>query len=197
MYRCEADVFAPAEGSIWRRPLMNNGGTVFKITPSGTLTTLYSFCSETNCADGQYPSYTGLLQATDENLYGVTGQGGGNTGCGSSSGCGTAFKITPTGTLTTLCSFCSALGHFCNDGSYPVGLVQYTNGDLYGTTGGGGANNGGTVFSLSVGLGPFVEPRPASGIVGAVVEILGTGLTGATSVSFNGAAALFNVSAIP
>ncbi len=170
----------------------NNGGTVFKITPSGTLTTLYSFCSESNCADGQYPSYTGLVQATDGNLYGVTGQGGGNTGCGSS-GCGTAFKITPTGTLTTVYYFCSALGRYCNDGSYPVGLVQYTNGDLYGTTGGGGANNDGTVFSLSGGLGPFVETLPTSGKVGAAVKILGTKLTGATSVKFNGKAAVFKV----
>jgi hypothetical protein len=58
---------------------------------------------------------------------------------------------------------------------------------------GGGANNDGTVFSLSVGLGPFVETRPRSGEVGTVVEILGTDLTGATSVSFNGTAATFTV----
>ena len=50
-------------------------GTVFAITPSGSLTTLYSFCSQANCADGAYP-YAGLIQATDGNLYGVTKQGG-------------------------------------------------------------------------------------------------------------------------
>ena len=58
----------------------------------------------------------------------------------------------------------------------------------------GGANgNCGTVFSLSVGLGPFVETQPTSGKVGAAVKILGTDLTGATSVTFNGTAAAFTV----
>jgi len=161
-------------------------GTVFKITPTGTLTILYSFCSESNCADGELPEAS-LIQATDGNLYGTTYGGGANS-------FGTIFKLTPSGALTTLYSFCSQSG--CTDGEYPnSGLVQDTNGNFYGTASAGGANNDGTVFSLSVGLGPFVEPRPASGIVGAVVEILGTGLTGATSVSFNGAAALFKVSA--
>jgi hypothetical protein len=64
---------------------------------------------------------------------------------------------------------------------------------LYGTTSAGGDSNDGTVFSLSMGLGPFVEARPASGKVGAAVKILGTGLTGATGVSFNGVAAVFTV----
>jgi hypothetical protein len=47
----------------------------------------------------------------------------------------------------------------------------------------------GTVFSLAVGLGPFEATQPASGIVGAAVNILGTNPTGATSVSFNGTTA--------
>jgi IPT/TIG domain len=64
---------------------------------------------------------------------------------------------------------------------------------LYGTTFAGGANGVGTVFSLSVALGPFVETQPTSGKVGAAVKILGTGLTGATSVTFNGTAATFHV----
>jgi hypothetical protein len=57
----------------------------------------------------------------------------------------------------------------------------------------GGPNNDGTVFRLSVGLGPFVETQTTSGKVGAAVKILGTDLTGATSVSFNGTAAAFKV----
>jgi uncharacterized repeat protein (TIGR03803 family) len=64
--------------------------------------------------------------------------------------------------------------------------MQDTNGSLYGTTFEGGAYGLGTVFSLSVGLGPFVETQTTSGKVGRVVEILGTDLTGTTSVTFNG-----------
>jgi uncharacterized repeat protein (TIGR03803 family) len=74
-----------------------------------------------------------------------------------------------------------------------LGLVQDTNGDFYGTTFQGGASGDGTVFSLSVGLSPFVETQTTSGMVGAVVKILGTDLTGATGVSFNGTAAVFKV----
>jgi uncharacterized repeat protein (TIGR03803 family) len=146
----------------------SGGGTVFSITSSAVLTTIYSFCSQTNCADGAIP--TGLIQATDGSFYGTTTGGG-------ASGGGTVFSITASGTLTTLYIFCSQSD--CKDGGYPVaGLVQDTNGNFYGTTQNGGAsapalcNRGepiggcGSVFSLSVGLGPLVETLPASGEVG-------------------------------
>src|ERR1035441_10258658 len=58
---------------------VNGYGTVFKITPAGALTSLYSFCSQMNCADGEYPQ-AGLVQATDGNFYGTTPEGGGG-GC--------------------------------------------------------------------------------------------------------------------
>jgi uncharacterized repeat protein (TIGR03803 family) len=73
------------------------------------------------------------------------------------------------------------------------GLVQATNGTFYGVTAFGGASGDGTIFSLAVGLGPFVETLPTSGTVGAAVMILGTNLTGATAVTFNGTAAVFKV----
>jgi uncharacterized repeat protein (TIGR03803 family) len=115
-------------------------GTIFKITPSGTLTTLYSFCPQSGCTDGSYP-YAGLIQATNGDLYGTTINGGAN-------GYGTVFKITPSGTLTTLYSFCSQSG--CTDGDAPyAGLLQATNGDFYGTTSEGGANGYGTVFKIA------------------------------------------------
>ena len=163
----------------------NAYGTVFKITPGGKLTTLYNFCSQTGCADGAYP-VAGLVQATDGNFYGETYGGGAH-------GYGSVFKITPGGTLTSLYSFCSQSG--CPDGANPSlgGLAQDTNGTFYGTTFYGGANGYGTVFSLSVGLGPFVETTPTSGQVGAKVVILGTSLKGTTSVSFNGTSATFTV----
>src|ERR1022692_324308 len=170
-------------------------GTIFKITPGGTLTTLYSFCSqsESGCPDGAEP-YGGLVQATNGDFYGTTSSGGANDNCEGLNhplpGCGTIFKITPSGTLTTLYSFCSQSG--CTDGQDPYGgLIQDTNGKFYGTTVLGGANGAGAVFSLSVGLGPFVKTLPTSGEVGAAVRILGSDLTGATSVSLNGTAATF------
>jgi uncharacterized repeat protein (TIGR03803 family) len=162
----------------------SDAGTIFKITPNGTLTTLHNFCSQAGCADGSDPQ-AALIQATDGNFYGTTFYGGDDAG-------GTVFKITPSGAFTTLHSFCAQPG--CPDGQYTYArLVQATNGDFYGTTYQGGANNLGTVFSLSAGLAPFVETRPSSGDVGAAVRILGTDLTGATSVSFNGTAAVFEV----
>jgi len=168
-------------------------GTVFKITPAGKLTTIYNFCALTNCADGQWPSGS-LVQATDGNFYG-TNEAGGAHGTNCPFGiCGTVFKITPKGKLTTLHSFAGT------DGSDPYsGLIQATSGTFYGTTNMGadlscgGGSGCGTVFSLSVRLGPFVETRPTSGKVGANVIILGNNLTGATRVRFNGTKATFKV----
>ena len=157
----------------------NNNGTVFQITPSGKLKTLVSFCAGGNCTNGQGP-VAGLIQATDGNLYGTTTSGG--------IGYGTIYDITLSGTLTTLFSLNDP------DGAEPYGgLVQATNGTFYGTTFIDGMYGYGTVYSLSTGLGAFVETLPTSGKVGAAVKILGTDLTGATSVTFNGVAATFKV----
>jgi uncharacterized repeat protein (TIGR03803 family) len=76
-------------------------GTVFRITPNGTLTTLYSFCAQSGCTDGYWP-IAGLVQGSDGNFYGTTNQGGAGA-----EPVGTMFKITPSGTLTTLYSFCA------------------------------------------------------------------------------------------
>ncbi len=128
------------------------------------------------------------MQAGDGNFYGTTATGGAPSGNCLPDGCGTVFAISPGGALTTLHSFDGT------DGSeIYAGLVQATSGDFFGTTGGGGANNDGTVYSLGVGLGPFVETLPASGSVGETVMILGNNLTRSTSVTFNGTAATFRV----
>ncbi len=130
----------------------NGGGTVFKITPQApyTLTTLYSFCSQYDCFDGSGP-VAGLVQGADGNFYGTTYSGGNsNNNCPSFQvqGCGTVFKITSTGALTPLYSFCSLPN--CPDGNEPfAGLVQGSDGNFYGTTEGGGANGGGTVFKIT------------------------------------------------
>jgi uncharacterized repeat protein (TIGR03803 family) len=117
-----------------------NAGTVFRITPEGKLTTLYSFCTEANCPDGGLP--TALLQATDGNFYGTAW---GQTG----TSLGTVFKITSTGNLTTLATFCTSPGFNCPYGDAPNGLIQATDGNFYGTTAEGGAFGYGTVFKIT------------------------------------------------
>jgi uncharacterized repeat protein (TIGR03803 family) len=113
-------------------------GTVFKITPGGRLMALYSFCSQSACADGANPG-AALVQATDGNLYGTSSGGG-------AYGEGTVFRITPAGKLTTLHSF------DVTDGSFPLGaLVQAANGRFYGTTVDGGEYDEGTVFEITAG----------------------------------------------
>lgn len=257
----------------------HGGGTAFKITLSGTLTTLYNFCAQPSCLDGEDPG--GLIQGIDGDLYGF-GAGGPNNGSGvifkltltgtetivesfdgtdgfgptglsagpdgnfygttfsgGTYGLGTVFKVTPAGKLTTLHSFCAKRlqNGDCIDGSTPLtapalgsdgyyfgmtpqhstiygvtptggfrnlyvwgsfrggsaGLVQGTDGLFYGTTQSDGAHNQGTVFSLNVGLGPFVKTNLLAGKLGSEIEILGTDLTGATSVTFNGTPATFTV----
>ncbi len=115
----------------------NGAGTVFEITPTGQMTTLYSFCSQAGCADGAVP-YAGLVQATNGNLYGTTVDGGVNGDFG------TVFEITPAGQLTTLHGFAYT------DGAFPyAGLIQASDGNLYGTTLDGGANGYGTAFGIT------------------------------------------------
>ncbi len=128
----------------------NGYGTVFKITPAGALTTLYSFSS----GDGASP-FGALILGTDGNFYGTTYGGGHNANCDGLDACGTVFKITPAGVLTTLYNFCNQTN--CTDGARPyAGLVQAGDGNFYGTTWQGGTNcvpglNGGcgTVFKIT------------------------------------------------
>ncbi len=168
----------------------NSNGTVFRITPSGALTTLYSFCSQSGCSDGVNP-VAGLIQATDGNLYGTTESGsvfkitlggtlttlggtggqfplaalvqgtdgnfygttsrGGVNTCtlrpGYRVSCGTVFKITPTGTVTTLASFSQANGF-----APSAPLIQASDGNFYGTTSDGAATTDpgfGSVFKIT------------------------------------------------
>ncbi len=134
-----------AEGGGFACGLSIGCGLVFKITPRGEVTTIYSFCSEATCTDGDYPTGT-LVQAPNGNFYGTTASGGVN--CVSEGGCGTVFEVTASGILTTLYSFCAQPN--CIDGEGPRGaLVQATDGSFYGTTYIGGANNDGTIFKIT------------------------------------------------
>lgn len=174
-------------------------GTIYKITMAGDFTSLYSFCSETNCGDGLNP-IAGVVQGTDGDFYGTAYAGGRNTSVcvDGTSSCGVVYRFTPAGTFTTLYSFCSQTD--CSDGGNPKGSVlQATNGAFYGSTffegdercqGGVGC---GTIFGSSLGLRAFVVPNPGFGRVGQVVNILGNNLAGSTGVAFNGTPAQFKV----
>jgi uncharacterized repeat protein (TIGR03803 family) len=130
-----------------------------------------------------------LVLATDGNLYGTTS--GSENGRKHSDG--TIFRITEQGVLTTLHVFDGT------DGSNPEGLFQATSGMFYGSTVSAGdlhchlLNGCGTIFSLDVGLSPFVAFVRPYGKVGQTGGILGQGFTGTTSVSLNGTPANFTV----
>jgi uncharacterized repeat protein (TIGR03803 family) len=102
----------------------HRSGTIFKMTPTGTLTVLHQFSG----SDGANP-IGGLIQGTDGNFYGTTSAGGSNP-----NGYGTVFQMTPSGTLNMLYSFSGS------DGAEPLAaLLQASDGNFYGTTQFGGA----------------------------------------------------------
>ena len=110
-------------------------GTIFRVSRSGHFKVLVNF-------DGTHGSdpYAGLIQANDGNFYGVTEHGG-------SSDFGVLFRMRPDGTLTVLHYFSGE-----SDGAFPVGgLVQASDGNLYGTNAGGGRNGSGVIFRATVG----------------------------------------------
>jgi uncharacterized repeat protein (TIGR03803 family) len=110
-------------------------GTVFKMTPTGTLSVLHEFTGGTT--EGANPA-AALVQSTDGNLYGTTQEGG-------AFNVGTVFKVTTSGNLTTLHEFIGGA-----DGASPeAALIQATDGNFYGTTSSGGTGGGGTVFKMT------------------------------------------------
>jgi len=151
----------------------SNAGVVFKITPTGVPTLLYSFNGTT---DGGTP-LASLVEATDGNFYGAN-----------YSDYGTLFEITPEGTFSVLYTFDVSTG-----ANPEVTPMEHTNGEIFGDSSGGGLSFGGTFYGLTLGLGPSVTLNPAFGRFQQTIGILGQGFTGTTGVSFNGAAASFNV----
>jgi uncharacterized repeat protein (TIGR03803 family) len=92
-------------------------------------------------------SFAGLIEASNGDLYGATLFGGIHSS-------GSVYRMTLSGQFTTLYSFCRQAG--CPDGTYPYGLAQGSDGNIYGVTAHGGLNNNsqcsmgcGTIFSLS------------------------------------------------
>jgi uncharacterized repeat protein (TIGR03803 family) len=111
-------------------------GVVYKMTPAGVQTTLYTFCSEASCDDG-WDIFSGVVQDNDGNLYGTSFNGG-------SYNEGTVYKLTPANAFTLLHTFT-----FDTDGAQPGGLVQAANGILFGISSAGGAYGEGNVFKIT------------------------------------------------
>ncbi len=115
-----------------------NFGTVYKMTPDGTVTTLVSLTGTNGAARGSYPA-SGLTLANDGSLFGTTGNGGAGD-------YGTIFKVTTAGVFTSMVEFTGMSGS--TKGSVPNGLVLNSDGFFYGTTQAGGMGDFGTVFKL-------------------------------------------------
>jgi uncharacterized repeat protein (TIGR03803 family) len=163
------------------RPL--NEGNIYKVTTAGVNTGLHDFNSVTdggcNPGAGGFPVVS-LLQVTDGNFYG-TNYGGALANNGS------IYKLTPANVFSV---FLFPADN--SDGNQPyTTLIQHTNGLVYGTSNGGGANSVGTFFSVATGDAPFLklEPIETSGNVGASVGMFGQGFDGTSVVKFGGVAA--------
>jgi uncharacterized repeat protein (TIGR03803 family) len=120
-------------------PGCHGGGTAFKMSLSGAFTKIHDFCTGT-CTDYGNPSNP-LMQAADGNFYGeIYGR--------YAYYAGNIFRMTPAGKVTLLYTFCKLTN--CTDGVFPSGgLVQGANGNLYGTTAGGGQYNDGEFFEIT------------------------------------------------
>lgn len=119
---------------------VNGYGTIFRVTPGGAYTVLYSFQGS---PDGENPQ-ANLYLASDGNFYGTAARGGADGG-------GTIFRISPAGVFTLLYTFTGG-----TDGAFPsAGLIEGSDGNMYGTTVSGGAINAagftgyGTIFQLT------------------------------------------------
>ena len=122
--------------------IFGGGGNIFRMTPSGELTNVYTFvCSRTKCPYGAAPQTAPLL-GTDGNLYGVTSAGG-NAPCAG----GVFYRLTLQGKLTVLYNF----GKTCTDGQWPQGITLGSDGNFYGATvyGGNSSDSPGIIFKVT------------------------------------------------
>jgi uncharacterized repeat protein (TIGR03803 family) len=135
--RCQGGVIQASDGNFYGTTVSggaSGGGTIFRITPSGTASVLHSF---TTSSEGGF-STSAVVQGSDGNLYGTTRSGG-------PAGGGTAFRITTGGVFTVLHAFASS-----TEGANPGGaLVQGSDGNFYGTLVNGGSGSNGTVFRMT------------------------------------------------
>jgi uncharacterized repeat protein (TIGR03803 family) len=154
-----------------------DGQYIYKITPTGSFSRFFTLTSQTGAI-----AEAGLIQATDGKFYGAMQFYG--------AGYGTILQLTPTGMASVPHNF-----DYTHGGGPQVSVFQHTNGILYGDTTAGGTSTkpGGVLYSLDMGLHPFVALLTTSGIAGQAIQILGNGLTGTTSVKFGSGSASFKV----
>jgi uncharacterized repeat protein (TIGR03803 family) len=147
----KGNLYGTTSGGLDNRDCHEGCGIVFKLTPRGKETVVYSFCSQQiNCVDGWGPA-AGLIFDQNGNLYGSTANGGFHNSGLCYYGCGVLFKLTPEGKYTALYSFCAHVQGNCADGAYPgSGLILDQKGNLYGTTYGGGIYNDGCPYGCAV-----------------------------------------------
>jgi len=127
-------------------------GVVFKLSPDGAETVLYTFCSLSSCADGANPGGGPLVLDSKGNLYGTTDRGGRYPDNCNHNGCGVVFKLDTAGKETVLHNFTGGA-----DGGIPVtGLVMDDSGNLYGTA----VQGGDTKCNPSNGCGVVFQIRP-------------------------------------
>ena len=176
----------------------NNLGTIFKVTPGGALTTIYNFASSTLWSS--QPTST-LLLANDGNFYGTTTDGG-------VCDCGILFLVTPGGAMTVVYEFATTNGAFdSNAPTSPIGgVIQGTDGYLYGTASYGGAHASGAIYRVSLsGVESVIHSFSVtqSGTAGAagwqpvgrLIQGSDGNLYGVTaSGGFNGGGSIFSIS---
>lgn len=141
-----AELLQAADGTLYGTTQgggASNRGTIFRMTPDGKLTVLHSFRGNVggDPTDGAHP-FAALIQASDSNFYVTTPDGG-------RLACGTIKRMTPDGVVTTVHEFAGI--DFADGCSPSGGLVQASDGHLYGTTHKGGRFQGGTVFRMTLG----------------------------------------------
>jgi hypothetical protein len=173
----ESPLIQAADGDIYGTSAVGGtarAGSIFKLNSVGAISSVYEFQSGSDLAGP-----LGIIQATDGNFYGTAS----SAGTGRHGG---IYKVDSSGNYSVIYDFTDAAPHLVD---VNTGLMQHTNGQLYGASGQGGIYAAGSVFSVNLGLGPFVAFVRPNGGVAQTAQILGQGFTGTSGVTFNGVAA--------